>query len=171
MRHYIRYVLPGSLLAALAVAAMGIPLSSYGAPQAAATHKGPGIPAPSHINAGGKAPAGVHLIDPFRGQAAVVKAGKGLFTKTHCSGCHGPKGGGLIGPSLSDQRWIFGGSDEEIFDSIFYGRPNGMPAFGGLLGVKNTWVLVTYLESLQPPKDEPTESWTSSSKGGGSKPR
>jgi hypothetical protein len=35
--------------------------------------------------------------------------------------------GGNIGPSLSDGRWRYSGSDGAIFHSIFYGRPRGMP--------------------------------------------
>jgi len=34
-----------------------------------------------------------------------------------------------------------------------------MPAFGGMLGVEGVWTLVTYLRSLPPPPDVPTESW------------
>jgi mono/diheme cytochrome c family protein len=46
-----------------------------------------------------------------------------------------------------------------VFSSIYYGRPKGMPAFGGALGAEGVWTLVTYLRSLTPPPDVPTESW------------
>ena len=74
-----------------------------------------------------------------------------LFTAMNCDGCHGGGGVGWVGPSLADGRWRYGGADEEIFASIYYGRPKGMPAFGGRLGTEGVWTLVTYLKSLTPP--------------------
>ena len=38
-----------------------------------------------------------------------------------------------VGPNLGDGRWRYGGADGEIFTSIYFGRPHGMPAFGGAL--------------------------------------
>jgi len=67
-------------------------------------------------------------------------------------------GGGLGGPSLRDGRWRYGGSDGEIFQSIYYGQPHGMPAYGGLLRGRHL-ELVTYLQSLEPPANVPTQSW------------
>ena len=49
---------------------------------------------------------------------------------------------GWVGPSLGDGRWRYGGAPDEIFTSIFYGRPKGMPAFGGALGPEGVWTLV-----------------------------
>jgi len=77
----------------------------------------------------------------------------------NCDGCHGGGGSGWVGPSLADGRWRYGGSDAEIFASIYYGRPKGMPAFGGKLGTDGVWTLVTYLKSLTPTADVATESW------------
>jgi cytochrome c oxidase cbb3-type subunit 3 len=77
----------------------------------------------------------------------------------NCDGCHGGGGSGWVGPSLADGRWRYGGSDAEIFASIYYGRPKGMPAFGGRLGNDGVWTLVTYLKSLTPKDDVATESW------------
>ena len=51
------------------------------------------------------------------------------------------------------------GRPMEIFTSIYYGRPKGMPAFGGALGPEGVWTLVTYLKSLPVPANEPTESF------------
>ena len=133
----------------------------YGAPpakppQAAA----PGIRAAAHIAAAGMLPPGTRLRNPLRGDAAAVKAGATLFTSMNCDGCHGGDGAGWVGPNLGDGRWRYGGSDAEVFNSVFYGRPKGMPAFGGVLGVRGVWVLVTYLRSLGAPADVSTESWS-----------
>ena len=93
------------------------------------------------------------------GNPAVIKAGASLFAAMNCDGCHGTDASGFIGPSLTDGRWRYGGADAEVFTSIYYGRPKGMPAFGGKLGNDAVWTLVTYLKSLSVPANIATESW------------
>jgi cytochrome c oxidase cbb3-type subunit III len=119
----------------------------------------PAIRYSSHIEAGGLPPPGGVLKNPHAGDAAAAKAGATLFTAMNCDGCHGGDAGGWVGPNLTDGRWRYGGADDEVFTSIFYGRPRGMPAFGGAVGIEGVWTLVTYIRSLPPPKDVPTESW------------
>jgi len=121
----------------------------------------PGIRYEAHLVAGDVAPAGVDLRNPHSGDAAVAKAGAAMFVAMNCDGCHGGDASGYVGPNLSDGRWRFGGSDAEVFSSIYYGRAKGMPAFGGALGSEGVWVLVTYLKSLPVPAGEATESWES----------
>src|SRR6266566_3488551 len=65
----------------------------------------------------------------------------------------------LRGPSGAAGRWRYGGADGAIFHSIYYGRPRGMPAFGGLLPPDAIWKLVTYLQGLAPAVDPATVSW------------
>ena len=77
----------------------------------------------------------------------------------NCDGCHGGGAVGWVGPSLVDGRWRYGGADEEIFTSIFYGRPKGMPAYGGVIGPDGVWMLVAYLKSQSVPPVVPTTSW------------
>ena len=77
----------------------------------------------------------------------------------NCDGCHGGGAIGWVGPSLVDGRWRYGGSDEEIFTSIFYGRPKGMPAYGGVIGTDGVWMLVAYIKSQAVPAVVPTTSW------------
>jgi cytochrome c oxidase cbb3-type subunit III len=97
--------------------------------------------------------------NPHAGDAAVARVGAQLFTTMNCDGCHGGDASGWVAPNLGDGRWRYGGADAEVFNSIYYGRPKGMPAFGGALGAEGVWTLVTYLRSLAPPPDLPTESW------------
>ena len=130
-----------------------------GAPAKDSASTPPGVAYESHITAGGLTPPGGALHNPHAGDAAVAKNGAQLFTAMNCDGCHGPDAAGWVGPNLGDGRWHYGGSDAEVFSSIFYGRPKGMPAFGGALGAEGVWTLVTYLRSLTPPPDVPTESW------------
>jgi len=119
----------------------------------------PAIAYEAHVAAGGIAPAGGVLTNPHAGDAAVAKAGEQLFSAMNCDGCHNLGAGGWVGPNLADGRWRYGGADAEVFASIYYGRPKGMPAFGGVLGADGVWTLVTYIRSLPLPSDLPTESW------------
>jgi cytochrome c oxidase cbb3-type subunit 3 len=112
-----------------------------------------------HVLAEGKLPPGVTPVNPYAGQAASVGEGEKLFASMNCDGCHGGGATGWVGPSLSDGRWIYGGSDAAVFQSIYYGRPHGMPAFGGTLSPPIVWKLVTYLRSLPLPKSVPTQAW------------
>jgi cytochrome c oxidase cbb3-type subunit III len=112
-----------------------------------------------HLSAGGLAPPGAELRNPHAADKRSAGAGARLFTAMNCDGCHGGGGVGWVGPSLADGRWRYGGTDAALFQSIYYGRPHGMPGFGGILSQDAIWKLVTYLQSLEPPADVPTERW------------
>ena len=141
--------------AALAACARQAPTAATAAPATTL----PAVRYEAHLAAGGLPPGGGALHNPHQGDAAVAKSGALLFAAMNCDGCHGPDATGFVGPNLGDGRWRFGGADAEVFSSIFYGRPHGMPAFGGTLGADGVWTLVTYLRSLPPPPNIPTESW------------
>ena len=129
------------------------------APTAAASAP-PGIQYEAHVQAGGRASGGVELNNPLHGNPSAVRDGAALFVAMNCDGCHGGDGSGWVGPSLADGRWRYGGADSEVFSSIYFGRPKGMPAFGGTLGTTGIWSIVTYLQSLTPPANEATESFS-----------
>jgi mono/diheme cytochrome c family protein len=86
--------------------------------------------------------------NPYEGDAAAVQQGKQLFTRMNCVYCHGAQASGLIGPSLNDPGWRYGGTPAEIYNSIHDGRPKGMPAWGAKLPPQQIWQLVAYIESL-----------------------
>ena len=113
------------------------------------------------IFAGGVAPPNVTIgaVNPYAGDAASAEQGKALFRVMNCEGCHSIGGEGSWAPSIITRRWRYGGTDVAVFETIFYGRPRGMPAYGGLLPPELTWKLVTFLRSLPPPKAVPTQSW------------
>jgi cytochrome c oxidase cbb3-type subunit 3 len=119
----------------------------------------PAAASESHLTVGDTATPVGSLRNPHAGDAAVAHNGALLFIAMNCDGCHGGDATGWVGPNLGDRRWRYGGADAEVFNSIYFGRPRGMPAFGGTLGVEGVWTLVTYLRSLSPPPDIPTESW------------
>jgi mono/diheme cytochrome c family protein len=113
-----------------------------------------------HIPVGGNLPPGDSLTNPLKGDKKAADDGGKMFGSFNCDGCHGGGAVGFVGPSLADGRWRYGGSDSEIYTSIFYGRPKGMPAWGGTLPSDAIWRLVTYIQSLQPAKDTlSTTSW------------
>lgn len=113
----------------------------------------------AHVSAGGVPPPAGTLKNPFKGDKQRGEAGAGLFSSMNCDGCHGGGAPGWVGPSLADGRWRYGGAEDEVFQSIYYGRPQGMPAYGGVIGSDGIWMLVTYLQSLPVPDVVPTQSW------------
>lgn len=86
--------------------------------------------------------------NPFSGVPEAITAGERHFLAFNCAGCHAPKGGGGMGPPLSDDQWIYGDKPAQIYNSIVQGRPNGMPSFGAMLPEKVVWQLVAYIETL-----------------------
>ena len=92
--------------------------------------------------------------NPYRSLRGASAEGRDLFVRFNCSGCHGGRAGGGMGPSLRDVDWIYGRTDAQIFSSIAAGRAHGMPAWGARLTEEQVWKLVTYVESLRTP-DEP----------------
>lgn len=85
--------------------------------------------------------------NPVEGNTTAIREGESLF-RANCSPCHGlnARGGGR-GPDLASGRWIHGGSDEAIFQTISQGVPGTeMPANAFEDG--ETWALIAYLRSL-----------------------
>lgn len=109
--------------------------------------------------AGGLAPLADDLVNPFRDDPDAAKQGEVLFGTMNCDGCHGGGGLGFVGPSLVDGRWRYGGEDGALYHSIFYGRANGMPAYGGILSDNTVWQLVSYMRSQPVPAVVPTVAW------------
>ena len=101
-----------------------------------------------------------NLVNPYDGNAARAAEGGKLFIAYNCLDCHGAEGSGAMGPSLQDSRWHFGGSNGEVFQSIYEGRPDGMPAWGGRIGDADIWRLVTYVRGLSKGHDVATENFT-----------
>lgn len=65
-----------------------------------------------------------------------------------CSACHGAAGQGnpvLGAPSLVDDDWLYGGSEEAVRQSVAEGRNGIMPAFGGRLDDPQVRLLIAWL--------------------------
>lgn len=72
---------------------------------------------------------------------------------TYCSACHAADGTGVAmlgGPDLTDDVWLYGGSDDALRTSIAEGRNGIMPAFGDRLDDVQLKLLVAWL--TRPPK-------------------
>jgi len=92
--------------------------------------------------------------------SAVLDVGAARFERS-CAPCHGPNAQGLIGPNLTDDRWLHGGSVEQIFQTVAKGWPaKGMPPWGRALKPDELAAVVSYVRSLQgsnPPNARPPE--------------
>ena len=89
-------------------------------------------------------PAETYADDP-----AALKRGRSIFLGTCAGYCHSVRGGGGGDvPNLFDCDWRHGGSNEEIFGSIYTGFPRTrMIGFGGKLPDEDLWKVVAYLRA------------------------
>lgn len=93
----------------------------------------------------------------FSDAADVISSGKAIFER-ECVACHAPEGQGLIGPNLTDEYWLHGGSINEIFHTIKYGVPQkGMISWQAKLSPKDIQDVACFVMSLQgtTPKNPP----------------
>ncbi|GAC1654763.1 MAG: hypothetical protein NVS4B3_19030 [Gemmatimonadaceae bacterium] len=100
------------------------------------------------------------LRNPYERNARMIAMGAKLFVAYNCSDCHGADASGAMAPSLQDGRWHFGGSAGAVFQSVYEGRPDGMPAWGGRIADEQIWMLVAYVRSLSAGKDVTTENFS-----------
>lgn len=78
-----------------------------------------------------------------------LKLGAQIYT-LNCAACHGPEGQGLVGPNLTDDYWIHGGSIADIFSTIKYGVPEkGMIAWSSQLKPVSMQNLASYIKTLK----------------------
>jgi mono/diheme cytochrome c family protein len=99
------------------------------------------------------------LANPFEGDRNAIATGARIYIAYNCIDCHGADGSGAMGPTFQDGRWRFGGSASAVFESIYQGRPEGMPAWGGRISDEQIWMLVAYVRSLSA-ADITTENFT-----------
>ena len=87
----------------------------------------------------------------------LAEAGKAKFAI--CAGCHGPDGQGSLAmgtpmgaPNLTDNIWLYGGSQKAIEASIRNGRAGVMPPWKDILGEEKVHVISAYVYSLSQDK-------------------
>jgi cytochrome c oxidase cbb3-type subunit 3 len=80
--------------------------------------------------------------------AAGIAEGKATYA-ANCAPCHGANGEGTVGPNLTDDYWIHGGSLTDVFKSIKYGWPaKGMKAWQTDLTPVQIKNITGYIKSL-----------------------
>lgn len=85
----------------------------------------------------------------FMTDVADLESGKKIFM-TNCLACHGAEGQGGIGPNLTDEYWIHGGSASDIFKTIKYGVvEKGMTAWQASLPPVSIQRVTSFIHSLQ----------------------
>lgn len=81
--------------------------------------------------------------------ASVISAGQSLYN-ANCVACHGDKGQGVVGPNLTDEYWLHGGTVNSIFKTIKYGIPEkGMISWEKTLTPKQISDLSNFILSLK----------------------
>jgi mono/diheme cytochrome c family protein len=82
---------------------------------------------------------------------STATVGEEIFRAT-CATCHGPDGGGGIGPRLAGTRL----STNELISQVFGGHPEGMPAFEGVLDPVQVQEVARHILALEAePRSDP----------------
>jgi cytochrome c oxidase cbb3-type subunit III len=82
--------------------------------------------------------------------ASALNTGKAIFEE-FCKACHGAAGeGNAVGPNLTDEYWIHGGSINDIFRTVKYGVvAKGMQSWKTELNPQQMQAVSSYILSLQ----------------------
>lgn len=80
--------------------------------------------------------------------AADIEAGKTVFVQV-CAACHGTDGGGSVGPNLTDDYWLHGGSIKDIFRTITVGvQDKGMKSWKDDYSPRQIQQIASYIKTL-----------------------
>ena len=82
-------------------------------------------------------------------------AAKGKDRFVVCAACHGADGKGnqmLGAPNLTDNIWLYGGTEKAVTETLTYGRNGVMPSFKTTLGEKKIHLVAAYVYSLSQDK-------------------
>jgi cytochrome c oxidase cbb3-type subunit 3 len=103
--------------------------------------------------------AAVVPLEPLTDDASLV-SGKQVW-ESQCFTCHKLDGGGSIGPNMTDEYWIHGGTFADIINVINVGVPaKGMIPWRGVITDQQIQEVASYLLTLQgtnPPGGKPPE--------------
>jgi len=78
-----------------------------------------------------------------------IAIGESIY-KANCSACHGQLGEGGVGPNLTDEYWIHGGSIKDVFKTIKYGVPEkGMIAWQSQLPAAEIHKISSFILTLK----------------------
>lgn len=89
----------------------------------------------------------------------LMSSARGVFER-NCAGCHGEEATGLPQhfPNLRDTDWQWGGSEQQIEQTLRKGRRAAMPAWAASLDDTRITEVIAHLRSLGPEKGTPNPS-------------
>jgi len=80
--------------------------------------------------------------------ALQIDQGKTIFDM-NCAACHGFSGEGGVGPNLTDEYWIHGGSIKDVFSTVKYGVPEmGMISWKSQMSAGEMHKVSSYILTL-----------------------
>jgi cytochrome c oxidase cbb3-type subunit 3 len=143
-------------VALTAIAAIGFGVMPCLAQPAATTASQPlSVPATALYPGGTSAPPEDPNAKKYENDPKAIADGANLFNWMNCAGCHFHGAGGMGPPFINGGRWRYGGRLDQIFASIYQGRPNGMPSWGQKLASEQIWDLAAYVKSLSTSNPQP----------------
>jgi len=101
---------------------------------------------PTVVSAADAPASAKEIKNPFEGKTEEITEGKKIFN-ARCTDCHADGTGGS-GPDLTDDVWIYGGSDAAVFETISLGRKGGMPQWRTELSKDDIWKVIAFIRSI-----------------------
>ena len=92
----------------------------------------------------------VRQLNQYRVDEGEAAIGQRKFA-THCAVCHGPDATGntqLGAPNLTNNIWLHGGTEYDLYQTITQGRQGFMPAHDTILGEEKVHLIAAYVYSL-----------------------
>lgn len=81
-------------------------------------------------------------------EAADITNGEKVYIQ-NCAACHGKAGEGIVGPNLTDDYWLHGGSIKDVFKTVKYGWPEkGMRSWKDDLSPMQMAQVTSYIKSI-----------------------
>ncbi|GLK57489.1 cytochrome c-L [Methylopila capsulata] len=96
----------------------------------------------------------------YLGNPSCLAKGEQLFLAM-CSGCHGQKGEGKLGPGLNDSYWTYpqGATDKGLFELIFGGASGQMGPMYGSMNVDEMLLTMAWVRHLYKDKPDDAGEW------------
>ena len=89
-----------------------------------------------------------YTLDELVETPEAMRMGRRIFA-SNCTLCHGADGEGSFGfPNLTDEEWLWGGDDADIFHTIALGRKAIMTPWGPTLGTEGVRAVTEYVLQL-----------------------
>jgi cytochrome c oxidase cbb3-type subunit III len=87
----------------------------------------------------------------YTADVKLIEQGKAVFMDNNCGACHrNDAGGNTIGPNLTDNYWLHGGTIQQVFSTVKNGViDKGMPAWGKSLTPQKVRDVTFFIMSLQ----------------------